>query len=79
VGSMGQREGIREWVVNTDRKGPLGSGREWVRTRGDRRRQAWPTGQREGEREKERVCVDVGSRWQVGPTCQATRASARVA
>jgi hypothetical protein len=45
--------------------------------RGDRRRQAWPTGQQEGEREKERACTDAGGSWQVGFTCQATRARAR--
>jgi hypothetical protein len=33
--------------------------------------------QREGERERERACANVGSRWQVGFTCEATRAHAR--
>jgi hypothetical protein len=79
VGSTGQREGICERAVNTDRKGPPGSGGEWARARRGRCRQAWPTGQREVERERERACADAGSRWQVGPTYQATWARARAA
>jgi hypothetical protein len=38
-----------------------------------------PLGQREGEREREHACADAGSRWQVGSTCQATRACALAA
>jgi hypothetical protein len=29
------------------------------------------------ERERERACVDAGGHWQVGSTCQTTRARAR--
>jgi hypothetical protein len=50
VGSTGQREEIREWSVNTNGKGPPRSGREGARVQENRRRQDWPTGQREGER-----------------------------
>jgi hypothetical protein len=35
------------------------------------------SGQREGERERERACADAGGRWQVGSTCQATWACAQ--
>jgi hypothetical protein len=38
------------------------AGREWARARGDPRRQAWPTGHREGEGERESVCADAGGR-----------------
>jgi hypothetical protein len=54
-----------------DRKGRAGEG-DW-------HRQTGPTGQREGEREREHACADAGSRWQVGSTCQAMRACALAA
>jgi hypothetical protein len=54
---MEQREGIREWAVNTDGKGPPGSRREWARARGTRRQQIGPTGsEREREGGEERGC-----------------------
>jgi hypothetical protein len=64
LGPRGQREGssanrrpaLTERVHRTERE------REWARARGDRRQQAWPTGQQEGEREKERACADAGGR-----------------
>jgi hypothetical protein len=52
VGSTGQREGIHERAVNTDGKRPPGSGGEWALARGNRRQQADPTEQQEGERER---------------------------
>jgi hypothetical protein len=73
VGSTGQRGEIRERAVNTDGKGPPCSGREWARARGNRRRQADPTEQREGEREKGRG----GWRRQAGSACQGLRARGR--
>jgi hypothetical protein len=54
VGSAGQRERTRERAVSADRRGPPDSERERTRARGDQRRQAGPTGQREGERESTR-------------------------
>jgi hypothetical protein len=72
-----ERGNERERAVNVDRKVPRDSERKNARARTGRRRQAWPTGQREGERERERACVDAGGRWQVESTCQATRARAR--
>jgi hypothetical protein len=60
VGSIGQRGGIRELAVNTNGKGPPGSGREWARARGNRRGQADPTEQREGERERRGARTGAG-------------------
>jgi hypothetical protein len=67
----------------SNRLGPLlilGLGRVRSTTRPvdfptDRRRQVSPTGQRGGERERERG--ERNRRWQVEPTCQASRARAR--
>ena len=56
MGSMGQREGIRELAVNTDRKGPPGSGERM----GASARGSAPTGlahRAAGGREDERECV----------------------
>jgi hypothetical protein len=50
---------VCERAVSADRKGPLSNEREQARAATDRRRQASPTGQREGERERERACVDA--------------------
>jgi hypothetical protein len=60
VGSMGQRGEIRERAVNTDGKGPPGSGREWARARGNWRQHSDPTEQREGEREGARRPAPIG-------------------
>jgi hypothetical protein len=57
---MGQRGEIHERAVNTDGKGPLHSGRDGARARENRRRQDWPTGQREGEREGARGLAPTG-------------------
>jgi hypothetical protein len=51
--------------------GLRGTERERARGREERCRQDWPTGQREGERER------AGWRRQVGPTCQTPRARGR--
>jgi hypothetical protein len=52
VGSMGQREGTREWVISDDRVNPLDRGRGHARESETRRRQAGPTRQRERARER---------------------------
>jgi hypothetical protein len=66
-GSAGQRGRACEWAVSADRAGPPSSERVRARARKDRGRQAGPTGQQEGEREREHV------------HCQATPARTHVA
>jgi hypothetical protein len=74
AGGVGERLGKRRGLTG----GVRGAAREDVREReGKWHRQTWPTGQREGEKERERMCAKAGGRLQVGSTCQATRARAR--
>jgi hypothetical protein len=73
VGSVVQREGIRERAVNTDGKGSPGNERERARARGDRRRRADPTEQRKREGERGRA----RDRLTGGAACQGKRTRGR--
>jgi hypothetical protein len=70
---------VGETAHHDDEAGPRDRDRKGRAGEGDWHRQTGPTWQREGERERERACADAGSRWQVGSTCQATRACALAA
>jgi hypothetical protein len=60
----GSEREIHKRAVNTDGKGPPHSGKEGARAQENRRRQDWPTGQREGERgESASPPVSAGGRW----------------
>jgi hypothetical protein len=63
----GSEREIHERLVSTDGKGPPRSGKEGARARENRRRQDWPTGQREG---REHACEGGGGG--VGPAAWAS-------